>query len=63
MQKGEIGGPGAEGAPAETDPEAPASFRKVQLRLLMKEREGVVSRLVELDYTVWTLKFFMAGIP
>jgi len=38
-----------EDAPGETIPGASTSFKKVQLRLLMKEREDVVSRLVELD--------------
>lgn len=51
-----------EDAPEETLPEASNSFKKVQLRLLMKEREDVVRRLVELDYTIWVLEeFFRAG--
>ncbi len=49
-------------APEETDPDASRSFRKVQLRLLLKEREDVVSRLVNLDDTIWTLEeYFRAG--
>ena len=51
-------------APEETIPGASATFKKVQLRLLMKEREHAVSKLVELDYTIWTLEeFFRAGNP
>jgi hypothetical protein len=51
-----------EDAPEETIPGASATFKKVQLRLLMKEREYVVSRLVELDYAIWTLEeHFRAG--
>ncbi|MDE1852132.1 MAG: hypothetical protein KGI38_00075 [Thaumarchaeota archaeon] len=51
-------------APEETLPEASKSFKKVQLRLLMKEREDVVKRLVELDYSIWVLEeFFRAGQP
>jgi len=45
-----------EDAPEETIPGVSAAFKKVQLRLLMKEREDVVSRLVELDYAIWTLE-------
>jgi hypothetical protein len=53
-----------EDAPEETIPGASATFKKVQLRLLMKEREDVVSRLVELDYAIWTLEeHFRAGGP
>jgi hypothetical protein len=43
-------------APEETHEEASMSFKRVQLRLLMKEREEVVSRLVELDYSIWVLE-------
>jgi hypothetical protein len=51
-----------EDAPEETIPGASATFKKVQLRLLMKEREDVVSRLVELDYAIWALEeHFRAG--
>jgi hypothetical protein len=53
-----------EDAPEETIPGASATFKKVQLRLLMKEREDVVSRLVELDYAIWILEeYFRAGNP
>lgn len=31
------------------------SSKEARLRLLMKEREGVVSKLVELDYSIWVL--------
>ena len=63
LRGSEIESLGAEGAPEETTPsEESGPFKKVQLRLLMKEREGVVLRLVELDYTIWTLEeFFRAG--
>ncbi len=51
-------------APEETIPEASKPFKKVQLRLLMKERETAISRPVELDYVVWTLEeFFREGGP
>lgn len=49
-------------APEETLPEASRSFKLVQLRLLMKEREDIVARLVELDYNIWVLEeFFRAN--
>lgn len=64
MQKSEPSALGDEDAPEVTIPETSATLKKAQLRLLMKEREGVVSRLVELDYAIWTLEeFFRAGIP
>jgi hypothetical protein len=43
-------------APEETHDEVSRSFKSVQLRLLMKEREEVVSRLVQLDYSIWVLE-------
>jgi hypothetical protein len=50
--------------PEETIPGASATFKGVHLRLLMKEREEVVSKLVELDYQIWTLEeFFRSGDP
>ena len=53
-----------EDAPEETIPGASATFKTVQLRLLMKEREDVVSKLVELDYKIWTLEeYFREGAP
>jgi hypothetical protein len=53
-----------EEAPEETLPEVSKSFKKVQLRLLMKEREAVVARLVELDYSIWVMEeFFRSGTP
>ena len=53
-----------EDAPEETIPGASATFKTVQLRLLMKEREDVVSKLVELDYKIWTLEeYFREGGP
>ena len=64
MQKNDLKLGELEDAPEETIPEASVSFKKVQLRLLMKEREDVVSKLVELDYAIWTLEeFFRAGSP
>ena len=42
----------------ETNPEAWESIEAVQLRLLMKEREEAVTKLVELDYTIWVLEEF-----
>lgn len=54
--------PQVEAPPEEANAEASKSFKAVQLRLLMKEREDVVARLVELDYTIWTLEeFFRTG--
>lgn len=62
MQKSRLNGLEPEDAPEETITEATGSFKKVQLRLLMKEREEVVSKLVELDYTIWALEeYFRAG--
>jgi hypothetical protein len=43
-------------APWESLPEASSSFREVRLRLLMKEREDELSKLVELDYSIWSLE-------
>ena len=61
MQRNQTSGQ-VEDAPEETIPGASVTFKKVQLRLLMKEREDVVSRLVELDYAIWTLEErFRAG--
>ncbi len=63
LQRNKTAG-GIEEAPEETIPGASTTFKKVQLRLLMKEREDVVSRLVELDYAIWTLEeHFRAGNP
>ena len=47
---------GPEEVPWETLPGASNSFREVQLRLLMKEREDQLSKLVELDYSIWSLE-------
>jgi hypothetical protein len=43
-------------SPEETIPEASRSFKAVQLRLLMKEREDQVMKLVDLDYSIWVLE-------
>lgn len=52
----------AEDAPEESIHGATTTFKKVQLRLLMQEREDAVSKLVKLDYTIWTLEeCFRAG--
>lgn len=60
MQRGEL----SNGPAQEVVPEASATFKKMQLRLLMKEREDVVSRLVEMDYTIWVLEeYFRSGNP
>ncbi|HLQ06947.1 MAG TPA: hypothetical protein VK126_04270 [Nitrososphaerales archaeon] len=40
----------------ETHAGATKSFKSGKLRLLMQEREGVASRLVELDYMIWALE-------
>jgi hypothetical protein len=40
----------------EVTPETTKSLRSTQLRLLMKEQEDMVSRLVELDYAIWELE-------
>ena len=64
MQRKILRGPEVEDAPEETIPGASTTFKKAHLRLLMKEREDVVSKLVELDYTIWTLEeFFRAAHP
>ncbi|MDG7008718.1 MAG: hypothetical protein JRN06_10860 [Nitrososphaerota archaeon] len=39
-----------------TLPAESKSFRRAQLRLLMKEREDVASKLVDLDYSIWVLE-------
>lgn len=53
-----------EDAPEGIIPGTSETFKEVQLRLLMKEREGVVSRLEELDYAIWTLEeHFRGGSP
>ncbi len=44
------------GAPDGTHAEAPTSPKSGKLRLLMKEREDVASRLVEIDYEIWALE-------
>jgi hypothetical protein len=50
--------------PEEDIPEASRSFKTVQLRLLMKERENQVKKLVDLDYSIWVLEeFFRSGNP
>ncbi len=49
-------------APEETNPAVSKSFKAVQLRLLMKEREDEVRKLVQLDYDIWVLEeFFRSG--
>jgi hypothetical protein len=49
-------------APEEILPDVSKSFRLVQLRLLMKDREEVISNLVQLDYSIWVLEeFFRAN--
>ncbi len=56
--------PRAETAPEDSNMEASKPFKTIELRLLMKEREDVVSRLVQLDYSIWVLEeFFRAGCP
>lgn len=51
-------------SPEETIPWAGRAFKTVQLRLLMKEREDVVSRLAEFDHAIWALEeYFRAGNP
>jgi len=48
--------------PDETDPDSSRSFKSIRLRLLMKEREDVMKRLVQLDYSIWVLEeFFRMG--
>ncbi len=38
--------------------------KSARLRSLMRQREGLVNRLVELDYSIWVLEeFFRAGSP
>jgi hypothetical protein len=47
---------GTEEVPWESLPEASNSFREVQPRLLMEERDDELSKLVELDYSIWSLE-------
>ena len=43
-------------------PETSGPFKKVYLRLLMREREEAVMKLVDLDFKIWTIEeFFRAG--
>jgi hypothetical protein len=51
-----LNSPPREVAPDETHAEASKSFKSVELRLLMKEREDVASRLVALDHRIWALE-------
>ncbi len=57
-QNGALPTPRAEAAPKDRNMEASRPFRAFHLRLLMKEREGVVNRLVQLDYSIWVLEEF-----
>ncbi|HEV2138530.1 MAG TPA: hypothetical protein VGR53_06780 [Nitrososphaerales archaeon] len=56
MKAARMNSPPREVAPDETHAAASKSFKSVELRLLMKEREDVVSRLVALDYRIWVLE-------
>lgn len=46
----------AEVAPEETSPAA-KSFKTIHLRPLMKEREDLFRRMIEVDYDIWVLEF------
>ncbi|MDG6900794.1 MAG: hypothetical protein JRM80_02370 [Nitrososphaerota archaeon] len=62
MQNNSFQGPEPADAPEEAIPGAAATFKKAQLRLLMKEHEEAVSKLAGLGYTIWTLEeFFRSG--
>jgi hypothetical protein len=64
MERSQLKSERLEDVPEETIPEASESFKKLQLRLLMKEREDVVAKLVELDYSIWVIEeFFRSGTP
>ncbi len=56
MEHSLLGSHGAEDATGVTLPAESKSFRRAQLRLLMKEREDVASKLVDLDYSIWVLE-------
>ncbi len=63
MTKSDTGPRAIEVAPDETDTEASRSFKTLQLRLLMKEREDQVLKLVDLDYSIWVLEEYLRGKP
>ncbi len=51
-------------SPEEKTPEVARSFKTVQLRLLMREREDVFRKLIDMDYTIWVLEeYFRTGTP
>ena len=50
--------PQSEAFPEDGNMEASKPFKSVNLRLLMEEREEVVNRLVQLDYSIWVLEEF-----
>ncbi|MDA4126246.1 MAG: hypothetical protein OK452_03445 [Thaumarchaeota archaeon] len=56
MKASRLNSPPGEVAPDETHAAASKSSKSGKLRLLMKEREDVVSRLVVLDYRIWVLE-------
>jgi hypothetical protein len=47
--------------PGEDHPRAMKCFMAGRLRLVMEQREEVVSRLVDLDYQIWVLEEFFRG--
>ena len=59
-----LGGGEPEDAPEEAVPDPSDAFKEVQLRLLLREREQVASRLIRLDFAIWAIEeFFRSGNP
>jgi len=58
-----LNSPPREVAPDETHATASKSFKSVELRLLMKEREDDAARLVALDYRIWVLEEIYRRAP
>ncbi|MDG6983741.1 MAG: hypothetical protein JRN28_04250 [Nitrososphaerota archaeon] len=44
-------------------PESSRALRESHLRLLLKEREATVAKLVDLDYAIWALEECFRGEP
>ncbi|MDA4119336.1 MAG: hypothetical protein OK436_01995 [Thaumarchaeota archaeon] len=63
MKASRMNSPPGEVAPDETLTAASKSLKSTELRLLMKEREDVVSRLVALDYRIWVLEEIYRRYP
>jgi hypothetical protein len=63
LKAGRVPSPPKEVAPDEAQAGASKSSKSGKLRLLMKEREDVASRLGELDYLIWALEEIYRRAP